>query len=159
MTCAATRFLATRSPGLPKSQWDQACGGIPATFPGRKGHRCCRRCCEEERLSTRAVRGAIRGKENSAPSIQGAAVRLVREVLASNEIAEKRLVSIIFSLTDDLTASNPATGLRTAGFAATPLFCVSEARVDGSMPGILRVLVTWNSSHRRPAVPVYLDGA
>jgi chorismate mutase len=110
-------------------------------------------------LSTRAVRGAIRVGENAAQCIQDTAVRLVREVLASNRIAENQLVSIIFSLTEDLTASNPATGLRSVGFAATPLFCVNEARVDGGMPRVLRVLVTWNSISRRPAVPVYLDGA
>ena len=98
-------------------------------------------------------------KENDAPCIKDAAVRLVREVLASNRIAENQLVSIIFSLTDDLTASNPATGLRSAGFAATPLFCVGEARIDGGMPRVLRVLVTWNAAGRGPAVPVYLDGA
>jgi chorismate mutase len=110
-------------------------------------------------LSTRAVRGAIRVRENTSPFIQDAAVRLVREVLASNRIAENELVSIIFSLTGDLTASNPATGLRSVGFSATPLFCVSEAEIDGGMTRVLRVLVTWNSRGRRPAVPVYLDGA
>src|SRR5579864_9074121 len=97
-------------------------------------------------LSTRAVRCAIRVTENAAQRIQGAAVRLVREVLVVNGIAENQLVSIIFSMTDDLTASNPATGLRSVGFAATPLFCVNEARIDGGMPMVLRVLVTWNSS-------------
>ena len=65
----------------------------------------------------------------------------------------------MFSLTDDLTAANPAAGLRKTGFAATPLFCTQEAKIDGALPRVIRVLVTWDSLERRAAVPVYLDGA
>ncbi len=108
---------------------------------------------------TKAVRGAIQVGENSARSIEEAAVRLVREVLRANVIAENHLVSVVFSMTDDLTAANPATGLRRDGFAATPLFCVQEAKIDGGMSRVLRILVTWDSRGHRPAVPVYLDGA
>jgi chorismate mutase len=108
---------------------------------------------------TKAVRGAIQVAANSSRSIEDAAVRLVGEVLRANAIAENQLVSIVFSLTDDLTASNPATGLRRTGFAATALFCVQEAKVDGRMPRVLRVLVTWRTVRRRPVMPVYLDGA
>jgi chorismate mutase len=108
---------------------------------------------------TRAVRGAIQVPENAAASIEQASIRLVREVLRANGIAENHLVSILFSLTDDLTAANPATGLRRDGFGETPLFCTQEAKVDGAMPRVIRVLVTWDSLERRVAVPVYLDGA
>ncbi len=108
---------------------------------------------------TKAVRGAIQVAQNTPSGIDAASVRLVGAVLAANSIAENDLVSIVFSLTDDLTASSPATRLRRDGFASTPLFCVQEARIDGAMPRVLRVLVTWRSRDRRPAVPVYLDGA
>ncbi len=108
---------------------------------------------------TRAVRGAIQVPSNTGPAIEEASARLVREVLSANAVAENQLVSIVFSLTDDLTAANPATALRRTGFAATPLFCVQEAKIDGGMPRVVRVLVTWDSLERRAAVPVYLDGA
>lgn len=108
---------------------------------------------------TKAVRGAIQVRENAVAAIEESAVRLVREVLRENAIAENQLVSVLFSLTEDLTAANPATGLRRTGFAATPLFCVQEARIDGAMPRVMRVLVTWDSLERRQSVPVYLDGA
>jgi chorismate mutase len=108
---------------------------------------------------TRAVRGAIQVRENSSAAIEDAAARLVREVLRVNAIAENQLVSILFSLTEDLTAANPATGLRRVGFAATPLLCVQEARIDGGMPRVIRVLATWDSLERRSTIPVYLDGA
>jgi chorismate mutase len=108
---------------------------------------------------TRAVRGAIQVAENSAPEIEHAAARLVTEILRANGIAENHIVSIMFSLTDDLTAANPATGLRRTGYAATPLFCAQEARIDGALPRVIRALVTFDSLERRPSSPIYLDGA
>jgi chorismate mutase len=108
---------------------------------------------------TRAVRGAIQVREDTRQAIGDAAVRLVTEMLRVNAVAENHIVSIIFSLTQDLTALNPATGLRRVGFAATPLFCTQEAAVTGSMPRVIRALLTWDSLERRDAVPVYLDGA
>jgi chorismate mutase len=108
---------------------------------------------------TRAVRGAIQVTENHAPTIEQASVRLVTEILLANGIAENQIVSIMFSLTEDLTAANPATGLRRTGFASTPLFCAQEARIDGALPRVIRALVTFDSLERRPSVPIYLDGA
>jgi chorismate mutase len=108
---------------------------------------------------TRAVRGAIQLAENSDAAIERAGIRLVTEMLHANAIAENAIVSIMFSMTEDLTAANPATGLRRTGFAATPLFCTQEARIDGALPRVIRALVTFDSLERRPAVPIYLDGA
>ena len=68
-------------------------------------------------------------------------MRLVTEILRANGIAENHIVSIIFSLTQDLTAMNPATGLRRVGFAATPLFCTQEAHIAGGMPRVIRALL------------------
>ncbi len=108
---------------------------------------------------TAAVRGAIQVREDTREAIGEAAVRLVREILRANAIAENHIVSIIFSLTQDLTALNPATGLRQVGFASTPLFCTQEAAVVGGMPRVIRALLTWESPERHESVPVYLDGA
>jgi chorismate mutase len=108
---------------------------------------------------TRAVRGAIQVIDNSPQAIENSAARLVGEVLRVNAIAEKSIISIIFSLTEDLTAANPATGLRRVGFDGTPLFCTQEARIEGGMPRVIRALVTFDSPERREPVPVYMEGA
>jgi len=108
---------------------------------------------------TKAVRGAIQVGENSASAIEEAAARLMAEILRVNRIAENHIVSILFSVTEDLTAANPATGLRRTGFSVTPLFCTQEPRIDGALPRIIRALVTYDSPRGGPAVPVYLDGA
>ncbi len=113
-----------------------------------------------------SVRGAIQVGENSRQSIADASSRLVMEMCARNGLSEETVVSIIFSITEDLTAENPAGALRRHGFSNTPLFCVQEAKVDGAMPRVIRVLLTaetavpWEPGiDGRRAVHVYLDGA
>jgi len=108
---------------------------------------------------TKAVRGAIQVAENTRPAIEEASVRLTLEMLRANAIAENHIVSIMYSLTVDLTAANPATGLRRVGFASTALFCAQEPCIDGSLPRVIRALVTYEALERRDTVPVYLDGA
>ena len=107
----------------------------------------------------RAVRGAVGIEHNGQQEIHSGASQLVREILSRNRIEEAQIVSVLFSLTKDLTNGNPATGLRSFGFAETPLFCVQEADIEGAEPRILRVLVTYNSESDRAPVPVYLGRA
>jgi chorismate mutase len=108
---------------------------------------------------TKAVRGAIQLADSSSSAIERAGARLITEILQANGIAEDNIVSILFSMTDDLTAANPATGLRRIGFSSTPLFCTQEARIENALPRVIRALVTFESLDRRTVVPVYLDGA
>ena len=108
---------------------------------------------------TRAVRGAIKVGENSRHAIEHSSVKLVKEVLRINTIDEQQIVSILFSVTEDLRAANPATGLRREGFASTPLFCAQEPRMDGGMERVIRVLVTFESPDRMRRYRSYLDGA
>jgi chorismate mutase len=107
----------------------------------------------------RAVRGAVGIDRNEAGEIHSGAHRLVREILKRNKIEEGQIVSVLFSVTKDLTKANPATGLRANGFTNTPLFCVQEADIDGSEPMIVRVLVTYSADGREAPVPVYLGRA
>jgi len=108
---------------------------------------------------TKAVRGAIRVRENTQRAIHEAGLRLIREIVKANAIRTEDIVSIVFSLTGDLDAGNPATGLREGGFIETPLFCVQEASVEGGMAGVIRVLLTFEARRRHQAVALYLDGA
>jgi len=108
---------------------------------------------------TRAVRGAIQIITNEKRTVHEASLRLVREILSQNKIRREDIVSIVFSLTADLDAGNPATGIRENGFEETPLFCVQEARVEGGMPRIIRALVTYNGGFGRRGKAVYLEGA
>jgi chorismate mutase len=107
----------------------------------------------------RAVRGAIQVGVDTREAVWDAASRVAAGLLSANAIREKDIVSLVFSVTADLRSANPAAGVRRTGFAGTPLFCVQEAEVEGGMPRVIRVLLTWNARGRSPAVPVYLGGA
>ena len=107
----------------------------------------------------RAVRGAAGIEKNESGDIHVAADRLVQEIMRLNGIEEEDIISILFSVTRDLTKGNPATGLRSRGFVDTPLFCLQEAQIEGALPRILRVLVTYRTAASRPPVPVYLGRA
>ncbi len=108
---------------------------------------------------TMSVRGAVQVREDARDAIWGASALLVGNLLEANRLKERDIVSIVFSVTADLRAANPAAGLRRQGFAETPLFCVQEADVEGGMPRVIRVLLTFNARGRRAPVPVYLGGA
>jgi chorismate mutase len=113
----------------------------------------------------RAARGAIQVASDAPEQIQAAGTRLVQAVLEANELGESDLISLVFSLTADLSSANPATGLRKTGFTDVPLFCVQEAAIAASMPRVIRVLVTfeappaWSAAGRTRATAVYLEGA
>jgi len=108
-------------------------------------------------VSVRAVRGAIQVAEDSVEAIRAAAARLTAELLARNALAPERIVSLVFSVTRDLTRASPAQAARSLGLSAVPLFCLQEAELEGAMPRVIRALLTY-AGEGRP-VPVYLDGA
>lgn len=104
-----------------------------------------------------AVRGAV-CCENTSESIGSLVPRLYRELLQNNSIEEPEIVSVFFSVTDDLTVMNPATALRRAGFAeAVPLFACAEPFIEGYLPRVIRVLITFYGC-KKPT-PLYFNGA
>ena len=107
----------------------------------------------------RAVRGAIQIKENSQESVTNAVTELIKTVLKKNTINENDIISTVFSVTNDITAYNPAAAIRSLGFSNIPLFCVQEAYMENQMPLIIRVLITYNTEKHSKPVPVYLYGA
>lgn len=108
----------------------------------------------------KAVRGAISVESNNKTSMEQAAGQLVRSVQEKNNIDEDRIVSLIFSQTSDLNVANPAAALRSSGaYSAVPLFCTQEPEYEGSLPSMLRVLVTYDSESGDNPKPVYLGDA
>lgn len=104
-----------------------------------------------------AVRGAV-CCENTEQSIGSFVPLLYRELLERNRIDPQSIVSVLFTMTDDLTVMNPATALRNAGLAADlPLFASAEPFVEGYLPKVVRMLITFYGATRPH--PVYINGA
>jgi chorismate mutase len=92
-------------------------------------------------VELRALRGAITVDRNEADAILDATEELVRELIERNGLSPERIVSCIFTCTDDLNAAFPAEAARRLGLSSVPLLCAREIGVPDSLPRVIRVLV------------------
>ena len=111
-------------------------------------------------MSTRAARGAIRVASDDREALLSATERLLSNLLERNAIQTEDLVSILFTVTEDLRAAFPAAAARRMGLGKVPLLCAREIDVPGAMPSVVRVLMHFHSDATLDdVVHVYLDGA
>jgi len=106
-----------------------------------------------------ALRGATSVDRNHAEDILAATSELMRELLARNRLEPERVVSCIFTATDDLDAEFPAVAARALGFESVPLLCAREIPVPGSMPRVIRVLIHYHAGDDHVPAHVYLGEA
>jgi len=106
-----------------------------------------------------ALRGATRCL-NTGDDIQEQTVGLYDALLLKNNLDEEDLVSIIFSVTGDLDAKNPATALREKGrVGKAALFVTQEAHFPGSLERVIRLLIHCYLDPSRQPIHVYRNGA
>jgi chorismate mutase len=111
-------------------------------------------------MRVRAARGAIVVGANQPEAVLLATQKLLERVLERNRIERDDLVSILFTVTDDITAAFPAEAARRMGLGAVPLMCAREIPVVGAMPSVIRILMHFHSERTlAEVVHVYLDGA
>jgi chorismate mutase len=103
-------------------------------------------------MACRGIRGAISVEINSVEAILAATRELLESIVAANDLAVEDIASIIFTATPDLDQVAPARAVREMGWVNTPLLCMQEMPVPGSLPRCVRVLLHWNTD--RPAVQV-----
>jgi len=111
-------------------------------------------------VKVRAARGAIVVSEDAAPAVHASTGRLLEALLERNGIAHDDLISILFTVTDDLRSAFPAEAARRMGMGDVPLLCAREIPVQGAMPSVVRVLMHFHTDRDlRQVAHVYLDGA
>jgi chorismate mutase len=103
-----------------------------------------------------ALRGAASVDHNDAGEILDATSALMREIMRRNDLVPERVVSCIFTATDDLDAEFPAVAARAIGFDRVPLLCAREIPVPGSMPRVIRVLIHYHAEDGHRPAHVYL---
>jgi chorismate mutase len=106
-----------------------------------------------------ALRGANSVESNTRESIIGATASLMEELMSRNGLPPERMVSCIFTVTDDLDAEFPAVAARNIGLDAVPLICAREVPVPGALPRVVRVLVHYYAAEDHQPRHVYLGGA
>ncbi|HEY8779045.1 MAG TPA: chorismate mutase, partial [Solirubrobacterales bacterium] len=83
----------------------------------------------EDRLF--ALRGAIQVEANESEAIRSATAELLGELISRNGLDPERMVSCLFTCTDDLDAEFPAVAARELGLDSVPLLCAREIDVPG----------------------------
>jgi chorismate mutase len=110
--------------------------------------------------AVRAVRGATTVEEDTTGAITERVVALLERILQGNGLDEEDIISILFTATEDITSTFPATAARTMGLGAVPLICARELSVVGSVPRCIRVMMHVTTERGRDEVHhVYLEGA
>jgi chorismate mutase len=110
--------------------------------------------------AVRAVRGATTIDEDTIEAVTDRVVTLLGRMLERNGLAEDDIISILFTATDDITSTFPATAARTMGLGAVPLICARELAVVGSVPLCIRIMMHVTTGRGRAEMHhVYLEGA
>jgi chorismate mutase len=89
----------------------------------------------------RALRGAITLELDSKEQVLERTSRLLREMLARNDITKQDVVSILLTATEDITSEFPAAAGRAMGLGEIPVIGAREIAVEGGMPRCIRVLM------------------
>ncbi len=111
-------------------------------------------------MSLRGVRGAITVKKNSKAEILSATTELLEQLIAANGIGPEEIASALFSTTEGLDAEFPAVAARRLGWSETPLLCMREIPVPGSLKNCIRVLIHLNTDKSQKEIKhVYLRDA
>ena len=111
-------------------------------------------------MKLRALRGAITVDKNDADAILDATEELVHELMERNGLDAGRMVSCLFTCTDDLNAEFPAVAARRLGLGAVPLLCSREIDVPGSLPRVIRLMLhCYAPAEAAPPRHVYLREA
>jgi chorismate mutase len=110
--------------------------------------------------AVRAVRGATTIEEDTTEAVTERVVALLERILQRNGLEEEDIISILFTATEDITSTFPATAARTMGLGEIPLICARELSVVGSVPLCIRVMMHVTTDRGRAEVHhVYLEGA
>lgn len=108
----------------------------------------------------RALRGATTVDADTEEAINQRVQALVREMMERNGLEKDDLVSILFTATDDLTATFPATPARRMGLGDVPLLSARELSVRDGTPRCVRILMHLHTERPRSELRhVYLEGA
>lgn len=115
---------------------------------------------ENDNMAVRAIRGATTAQENTREAIIGATLELIREIEAKNDLKRADAISIIFTITSDLTAVFPAAAAREMGLTFVPLLDMAAPAIDGSLEKCIRIMIHINTDKTKEEINhVYLRGA
>ncbi|WCO69143.1 chorismate mutase [Iamia majanohamensis] len=110
--------------------------------------------------AVRALRGATTVDVDTPEHIQDRVLALLDTLVERNDVHHDDLISILFTATEDVVSTFPATAARARGLGDVPLICARELSIEGGTPMCIRVLVHLTTERTRDQLHhVYLEGA
>jgi len=107
----------------------------------------------------RGIRGATLADGNTAEAIYSATRDLLKELIDANDIEERDVAAVHFTMTPDLNAVFPAAAARQLGWNNTALMGSVEIAVPDSLSRCIRVLILFNTvKEPQELVNLYLKG-
>ena len=114
-------------------------------------------------MTMRGIRGATTTSVDDVQAVHAATRELMLAILEANPtLRPADIASAFFTVTDDLHSTYPAAGARElgGGWEEVPLMCAREIPVPGSLCGVIRVLIHWNTELSQKEIHhVYLHAA
>ena len=111
-------------------------------------------------LRLAALRGATTLDHDTRDEVMERTTELLAAMLERNGLSSDHIVSLLFTATDDIHATFPATAARTVGLGDVPLICARELDIVGGTPMCIRVLMHLTTERTRGELRhVYLEGA
>jgi chorismate mutase len=107
-----------------------------------------------------ALRGATQLECDDETQMLEKVETLMKALFEKNKIVPEQVVSIHFTLTDDLHSMNPATAYRRRCESHDiPLFCSQEPTIINMLPMVVRVMIhLYRESSEERLVHQYLEG-
>ena len=111
-------------------------------------------------MAVRAVRGATQLVVDEREHLLERVAELITAVLEANDLSTDDLISVLFTVTPDLSSEFPAVAGRQVGLVDVPLICAQEIDVPGALPRVVRMMLHTETPRSREQVQhVYLHGA
>ncbi len=111
-------------------------------------------------MNIQAIRGATTCVKNSSEAIELAVNELVNELIKRNSLNPDQIISVTFSVTNDLNACFPAAIARKQiGWEKIALLDCQQMYVEGDLPYCVRILALVNLLDEQSPQHTYLGKA
>ncbi|AAQ00341.1 MULTISPECIES: chorismate mutase [Prochlorococcus] len=111
-------------------------------------------------MNIRAIRGATTCLSNTSDAIESAVQELVSELVNQNKLKAKQIISVTFSVTNDLNACFPAAMARKQhGWEEVALLDCQQMYVKGDLANCIRILAIVNLPEDQMPRHTYLGEA
>jgi chorismate mutase len=111
-------------------------------------------------MTVRGIRGATTVNANKVENIIEETKILIERMISINKVENDDIASIFFSVTHDLDCIFPAAAARELNLDNTPLLCLNEINIPGSLEKCIRILMHINTKLSQKEIKhVYLNEA